>query len=221
VSGRLEAGDRPRSGGGYQDVFEFDGREGQDIVLEMHSTDFDSYLELRDPEGGMVAENDDGGEGRDAMIMTRLPRAGRYRVIARSYGESESTGFYELSLTAATEVAHPGRVGELRDGATVMGRLEAGDSVVGDSTYADVYTFRATQDGQVQIDLRSGDFDAYLIVKNAQGATLATDDDGAGEGTNSRVTLQVRSGQTYRIFANSYGEDRATGMYRLLARYVH
>ena len=219
VSGRLEAGDRPRSGGGFEDIFEFDGRAGQDIVLEMHSSDFDSYLELRDPDGGMVAENDDGGDGHDAMIMTRLSRAGRFRVIARSYGEAEASGFYELTLSAATEVGRPGRVGELRENETVMGRLEPGDSVVGDSTFADVYTFRAPRDGEVQITLRSGDFDAYLIVKSAPGATLATDDDGAGEGTNSRVTLTVRSGQTYRIFANSYGEDRATGMYRLSVRY--
>lgn len=221
VAGRLEAGDRPRSGGGYEDVFEFDARAGQDIVLEMHSSDFDSYLELRDPDGGMVAENDDGGEGRDAMVMTRLPRAGRYRVIARSYGESEASGFYELTLSAASEVGRPGRIVEVHENETVMGRLEPGDSIVGDSTFADVYTFRAPRDGDVQITLRSGDFDAYLIAKNAQGATLATDDDGAGDGTNSRITLPVRAGQAYRILANSYGEDRATGMYRLTVRYSH
>ena len=219
ASGRLEPGDRPRSGGGYQDVFEFEARAGQDIIIELHSTDFDPFLELRDPDGGLVADNDDGGEGRDAMIMTRLSRAGRYRIIARAYGESEASGYYDLTLAAAGDVARPGRVGELRDNQTLLGRLEQGDSVIGDSTFADVYTFRASRDGSVQIDLRSGDFDSYLIVKSQNGGTLATDDDGAGEGTNSRITLDVRNGQTYRIYANSYGEDRATGMYRLSVRY--
>jgi hypothetical protein len=219
VSGRLEPGDRPRGGGGYEDLWEFDGHSGQDVMVEMHSTDFDSYLELRDADGAMVAENDDGGEGNDALILTRLPRDGRYRIVARSYGERQTTGFYELSLSQGGDIARPGRGGELREGQMAMGRLEAGDSVVGDSTYADVYTFRAARDGQVRIDLRSGDFDAYLIVKSANGSTLATDDDG-GDGTNSRITLPVHAGETYRIYANSYGDDRATGLYRLSLRYT-
>jgi hypothetical protein len=219
VSGRLEAGDRPRSGGGYQDMWEFEGRQGQDVTIEMHSSDFDSYLELRDDQGSVLAENDDGGDGQDALILTRLPHNGTYRIVARSYGDHESSGIYELTLTTNADVGRPGRPAELRDGQTVMGRLEPGDSLVGDSTFADVYTFRAARDGDVQIDLRSGDFDAYLIVKDQRGATLATDDDGSGEGTNSRITLSVRNGQMYRVYANSFGEDRASGMYRLSLRY--
>lgn len=220
VSGRLEAGDRPRDGGGYQDLWEFDGRAGQDVMIEMHSADLDSYLELRDEAGVMIAENDDGGDGNDALILTRLPRAGRYRIVARSYGEvREASGLYELSFALGGEVSRPGRVLELREAETVLGRLEAGDSVVGDSTYADVFNYRASRDGDVVIDLRSGDFDAYLLVKDANGATLATDDDG-GDGTNSRVTLHVQRGQAIRVFANSYGEDRASGMYRLSLRYA-
>jgi len=218
VSGRLEAGDRPRSGGGYQDTWEFDGRAEQDVMIEMHSADFDSYLELRDADNALVQENDDGAGGRDALIVAHLPRAGRYRIIARSFGEHEATGVYDLSLSLATEVAQPGRVVQLAPDQPVLGRLEAGDSVVGDSTFADVFTFRAPRDGDVTIDLRSGDFDAYLIVKDAEGSTLATDDDG-GEGTNARVAMHVQRGQAYRIYANSYGADRAAGMYRLSVRY--
>lgn len=219
VSGRLEAGDRPRSGGGYLDTWEFEGRAGQDVVIEMSSAEFDSYLELRDPGGAVVSENDDGGEGRDALIITRLPSNGRYRIIARSYGESETTGFYDLSLATSTEVARPGRGGEIRPGQVHMGRLEQGDSLLGDSTYADVLTFRATDSGELTIDMRSADFDAYLILKDAEGATLATDDDG-GEGTDSRIAHHVERGRTYRIYANSYGEDRATGLYRLTLRFA-
>ena len=219
VNGRLEPGDRPRGGGGYEDLWEFNGRSGQDVMIEMHSGDFDSYLELRDNDGTMVAENDDGGEGNDALILTRLPHDGRYRIVARSYGDRAATGMYELTLSQGGDVARPGRAGEIHDGETAMGRLESGDSLVGDSTYADVFTFRAPRDGDVRIDLRSGDFDAYLIVKSGSGNLLATDDDG-GDGTNSRVNLSVHSGDVLRIYANSYGDDRATGMYRLSLHYV-
>jgi len=219
ASGRLEAGDRPRSGGGYQDQWEFDGRQNQNIMLEMRSSDFDAYLELRDADGNLVAENDDGGDGTNALISARLTRNGRYRVIARSYGERESTGFYELTLTNVGDVAAPAQVVTLTEGQTVFGRLEAGDSVIGDSTYADAFTFRAPRDGDVTIDLRSSEFDAYLIVQDAEGATLATDDD-SGEGTDARVSMHMERGHSYRILANSYGEDRQSGTYRIALRYA-
>ena len=218
ASGRLEVGDRPRSGGGFQDLWEFDGRQGRTAVIEMRSAEFDAFLELRDPDGALVAENDDGGDGTDALITATLPQSGRYRVVARSYGEREASGFYELDLTNAGAAAQPGRTAELREDEVVFGRLEEGDSLVGDSTYADVFTFRAPRNGDVTIDLRSSEFDAYLIVKDADGVTQSTDDDG-GDGTDARVLLRVERGATYRIIANSYGEDRATGTYRIAVRY--
>jgi len=220
ASGRLEAGDRPRSGGGYQDLWEFDGRQGQTVVLEMRSSEFDAFLELRDPDDGLVAQDDDGGDGTNAMITATLPRNGRYRVVARSYGEREASGYYDLSLVMAGEVARAGRVVELREGQTVFGRLEAGDSVLGDSTYADVFTFRAPRDGEIVVDLRSSEFDAYLLVKDANGVTQSTDDDGGDSGTDARVTMRVDRNQTYRFYANSYGQDRASGAYRIAVRYA-
>jgi hypothetical protein len=218
ASGRLEPGDRPRSGGGFQDLWEFDGRQGQAVVVEMRSAEFDAFLELRDPDNALVAENDDGGDGTDALVTASLPRNGRYRVVARSFGEREASGYYELSLATAGDMARPGRAAELREGETVFGRLEAGDSLLGDSTFADVFTFRAPRDGDVVIDLRSSEFDAYLVVKDAEGVTQSTDDDG-GDGTDARVTMRVAGGVTYRIFANSYGQDRDTGTYRIAIRY--
>lgn len=218
ASGRLEIGDRPRSGGGFQDLWEFDGRRGQTVMLEMRSGEFDAYLELRDPDGGLVSENDDGGDGTDALITATLPANGRYRAVARSYSEREASGFYELTLTNAAEAARPGRPVELREGQVTFGRLEAGDSVVGDSTYADVFSFRAPRDGEITVDLRSSEFDAYLIAKDAEGMTLSTDDDG-GDGTDARITMRVERGRTYRFLANSYGEDRASGSYRIALRF--
>jgi hypothetical protein len=219
VSGRLEEGDRGRGDGAFEDWFEFEGRSGQVVSIEMRASEFDAYLELRDARGEVVSENDDGlGEGRDAFIMTALPANGRYRIVARSYGES-SRGLYDLSFAMAGPAAAAGRAGELRPGDLVVGRLEYGDSVVGDSTYADVYTFRADRTGDIVIELSSSDFDAYLILRDAQGRTLATDDDGGTGSTNSRIVARVTAGQTYRILANSFGAERASGSYRITLRW--
>jgi hypothetical protein len=218
VVGRLERGDQPRPDGGFQDVWEFDGRSGQDVTLSLRSAAFDAYLELLDPRGSTVAENDDGfGEGTDSFIAARLSREGRYRVVVRGYGESEAVGLYELALEAAVPAAPPGRVVEARLGETVTGRLEAGDSTLGDSSYADIFLYRPAASGRVMIQLRSSDFDAYLVLQDADGHALASDDDG-GSGTDAQLTYEVEAGKTYRIVANSYGDERSTGLYRLTLR---
>ena len=218
LAGRLEPGDQAREDGNLQDAWEFDGRAGQDVTIEARSAAFDTYLELRDPAGTVVAENDDGlGEGTNSLIAARLPRAGRYRIVVRGYGDGASAGVYELALGEAAPSARPGEVREIRIGETATGRLEPGDSVMGDSTYADIVTFRPTTSARVTVLLRSSDFDAYLLLQDADGRTLASDDDG-GSGTDAQLTYAVVAGRTYRLVANSYGAERATGAYRLTVR---
>ena len=218
LAGRLERGDQAREEGGLQDVWEFDGRDGEDVTIELRSPAFDTYLELRGPGGDLLAENDDGfGEGTDSFVSAHLPRDGRYRVVVRGYGEAEATGLYELALGAATPPAPPGRALEASLGETYTGRLEPGDSAMGDSSYADVFLFRPVSSGQVVFQLRSSDFDAYLLLQDADGRTLASDDDG-GSGTDAQLTYGVVAGRTYRVVANSYGEERSTGLYRLTLR---
>lgn len=220
VSGRLEPGDQRRGDGAYQDEWEFDGRANQEVIVEMRADDFDAFLELRDDRGTLVSENDDGGDGTNSLLTARLPRNGRYRIIARSFGDSERSGFYELTLTVASgTAAAPGRAQELRLDEVMVGRLESGDSVVGDGSWADVFTFRAPNDGELVLEMRSGAFDTYLIVRESDGATLGTDDDG-GDGTNSRLQVRVVRGRSYRVYANSYGADMAEGSYQLTARWV-
>jgi hypothetical protein len=218
LAGRLERGDEAREDNGYQDRWEFDARPNQDVTVELRSGAFDTYVELRDPQGNVVAENDDGlGDGTDSFVAAHLTRGGRYRIVVRGYGDRESTGLYELALGQASAAARPGQEVELRLGETTMGRLESGDSVMGDHSFADVFVFRPTVSGRVVIQVRSSDFDAFLIVQDAEGRTLASDDDG-GTGTDAQLTYEVVAGRTYRILANSYGEERSTGAYRVIVR---
>jgi len=217
--GRLEPGDSARAEGGVEDAWEFDARGGEDVIAELRSTAFDTYLELHGPDGALLAQDDDGlGDGTNSLITEHLERAGRYRLVVRSFGEKQGLGLYELSLSrSAAAVGGPGKVQEIHPGDQLLGRLEPGDSTVGDGTYGDVFLFRPQASGQVVIDLRSSDFDAFLILQDAAGRTLLTDDD-SGEGTNARITYEVNAGTTYRIVANSYGGTRTTGTYRISVR---
>lgn len=217
--GRLEPGDSVRADGGLQDAWEFEARGGEDIGAELRSTAFDTYLELYGPDGALLAQDDDGlGEGTNSLISEHLERAGRYRLVVRAFGEKQGGGLYELAVSRfAAAVGGPGRVQEIRAGDMLLGRLEPGDSTVGDGTYGDAFLFTPRAPGQAVIDLRSSDFDAFLILQDATGQTLLTDDD-SGEGTNARITYQVNAGTTYHIIANSYGGTRTTGTYRISVR---
>jgi hypothetical protein len=217
--GRLEPGDLGRAGGGYEDDWDFDASGGEDVVVELRSITFDTYLELYGPDGKLLAQDDDGlGEGTNSEITAHLPRAGRYRLLVRAYTEKQdATGLYELALLKVESIARPGVASRIEAGTTVVGRLEPGDSTVGDSTYADIYLFRPRSSGQAVIDLRSADFDAYLILQDASGRVLVTDDD-SGSGSDARITYDVTAGATYRILANSYGGSRDIGSYRLSVR---
>ncbi len=111
VSGRLESGDRPLAGSGeFSDAYVVDGRAGQTLVVEMESSDFDTYLLVRGPDGESFDNDDAEGSSRRSRLEVPM-RDGRYRVIATSYRTGE-TGAYTLAARpAAGRVApQPGRV---------------------------------------------------------------------------------------------------------------
>ena len=64
----------------------------------------DSYVELRDSSGALVAENDDGGIAFDSFLMYRATTTGTFYVVARHYSPSVTptypvvTGNYTLSV---------------------------------------------------------------------------------------------------------------------------
>ena len=48
-AGSLRSGDRTLGDGEYIDTFEFDGRPGQHVTIDLRSNDFDTHLILIDP----------------------------------------------------------------------------------------------------------------------------------------------------------------------------
>lgn len=82
------------------------------------------------------------------------------------------------------------------------------------NTYKDDYRLQSTTGGQVQLDLTSGAFDAYLqIVDSRTGRIIAANDDGGG-GTNARLTLNLQAGVGYIVRVTSYWANE-TGNYSL------
>jgi S1-C subfamily serine protease len=103
------------------------------------------------------------------------------------------------------------------DGPTLEGRLGAGSYVLNtDGSYYALYSFTAKRQQQVVIDLMSADFDAFLMLLDADGELIVMDDD-SGHGTDARISITLPHSGAYSIVVNSYqpGEE---GAYRLSLR---
>ena len=95
ASGSLSASDAVRDNGAHYDTWSVTAPAGQRLVITMESEELDAYLLLEGQDGAVFARNDDGGSESSARIDIRVPEAGRYRVIASSYGSGE-TGTYRI-----------------------------------------------------------------------------------------------------------------------------
>ena len=119
--------------------------------------------------------------------------------------------------TAAVAFHAPGAEGAIAVGETVRGELAAGDRLMSDSTYADVWQLQGTAGERVEIELRSDDFDTYLEVLDSTGTIIGQDDDSGGN-LNSRLSLALPAAGTYRIVVNSAGHEPRVGAYTLTVR---
>ena len=92
----------------------------------------------------------------------------------------------------------------LAPGATVEGAIEDGDlTQAEDSWRYDDYAVTARAGQRFEAILRSGAFDTYLEVfpPDEAAEALATDDDGLGEGTDSRLRFTASEAGTYTLRA--------------------
>ena len=107
INNSLAEGDRIRENGSFMNLYQFQGRAGQRVVIEMISQKINSFLILcqvsESSEGQIyskITENDDRGAGDfNAQINTILPKDGVYAIFASSQQRGE-TGNYSLRVTA-------------------------------------------------------------------------------------------------------------------------
>ena len=101
-SGALASGDDTLASGEFVDWYEFEGRPGQHVAIDLRSSAFDTYLILKDPTGQQT-ENDDADDGDvgHSLIETELSEAGTYSILVTSY-ESGETGTYRLTIDPST-----------------------------------------------------------------------------------------------------------------------
>ena len=102
LSGQLVEHESQMVDGHYFNRHSIPGREGDEIVIEMVSDDFDPYLRLFDSRGVEIASDDDAAGRQNAQVVVTLPSTGTYQVIAVANYENTG-GAYTLSVRSARE----------------------------------------------------------------------------------------------------------------------
>ncbi len=187
-------------------VWFFQGAEGDVVTIAMNARDedMDCYLELYGPNGVALTDDDDSGEGFNALIeYYRLPADGAYRIVASS-GMFGAAGAYGLALERVEMVVE----GTLTYGETMSATLESGTRHhwLFEGEEGDVVTISMTAVG--------GDMDAYLELFAPDGVRVMTDDDSGGDANAEISTFELPLSGTYRIIARGY-DDGDVGEYEL------
>ncbi|HEX2202164.1 MAG TPA: PPC domain-containing protein [Longimicrobium sp.] len=208
----------------YYDDWVFEGRRGETVIVSMDSRAFDAFLHLGVVRRGRyeeLATDDDGGNGTDSRLEYRLPEDGTYVIRANSL--SEDTGPYTLTLVGGRRSSgggggwydrdqvdrYPsgGRDGWVTPGRPVRDRLEQGDATLDNGAFFHLYRYEGRRGERLTVDLRSSDFDAYLVIGTPGGrhgveTALMRDDDG-GDDRNSRIVYTLPNDGEYVIRVNS------------------
>jgi len=123
VSGASTSGDIDF--GGDEDWYSVDLEVGMEYSFALDGLS-DSYLTLYDSDGQVVATNDDGGDGENALLEFTPKSSGTYYIAASAYTDRE-TGEYVLSLSSETKtddyLGNVYQAGSLSLGVSVNGQL--------------------------------------------------------------------------------------------------
>lgn len=205
--GRLEKSDDLLNSGEYADAYTFSGSRGQRAVVDLRSGDFDPYVFVRAPSGEQFDNDDFEGDASRSLLSLDLSESGEYRVTVTSY-EAGETGGYTLTIDVGASSGLAPRMDR-------NGRLESGDATLTTGEFVDSYEFEGSPGQRVAIDLRSSDFDTYLILKDPVGEQTENDDsdDGGGVGHSSLAADLLEAG-TYKVLVTSY-ESGESGAYSL------
>ena len=211
VQGSLAAGDETLANGEWVDTYTVELQAGQQLTLDMTSSDLDTYVGLRSPSGAVDGNDDFGGSRTHSRVERTIEESGAWSVYATTYQAGQG-GSYTLQ-------AQVGGGGASSDGTERWsGSLASGDAVLSSGEYADVVRVEGQAGERWVVDLRSTAFDPFLIVKGPD-ATQVENDDFEGAGDRSLVDFTLETSGTWQIATTTYRAGEG-GAYDLTLRRV-
>lgn len=177
--------------------YSFRGEAGDAVVIRMESSDFDSYLTLRDTAGSELAYNDDGAGNLNSLIGPfMLPETGEYLIEARSL-DGTSTGRYTLSLDRV-------EMAQIAYGETVEVAFDSRNNAFYyalDASAGDVITVTTSSGGSI---------DTRLTLNDPYNYQLISDEDG-GSGFDPEIfNYVINSSDTYTLILQAAADGEGT-----------
>jgi hypothetical protein len=204
LRGVLESGDKKLESGEYVDEYTIDGEPGRAVLIDLRSSDFDTYLFVRTPDGQQF-ENDDYESDRDrSLLWLELTQKGDYTVYVTSF-ESGESGPYEVDISIQEAVAAFEPIVE-------QGTLKRGDELMATGEYYDTFEFIGSPGQRIHIELASSDFDTYLILVPPEGDQQENDD--GDSRSQSVIDAQLSAYGPHQVIVTSY-EVGESGDYSL------
>ncbi|MEP7284791.1 MAG: PPC domain-containing protein [Chloroflexota bacterium] len=192
----------------FRVVYTFQGRKGDIIDVSLTNTDgtLDPVLILADDQNKLIASDDDSIPDFNAeLVSEQLPRDSTYFLIVTRFGQERglTTGSYSLTLS---------RVGITGDADTA---LHYGDSIVNEIStqqFQHIYAFRAIRGDIIQATMQriSGDLDSFLILADAAGNVLVSnDEDAESPGTLDAgiYNFRIEKSGNYLLVATRFGRE--------------
>ena len=212
--------------GSYYKAYQFQGQAGQSLIIEMRANAIDPYLVLFDSTGRKIAEDDDGGGGKNARLVVTLPTTGRYTLYANSYevgqaGSFTITGSLSNNLTAQSRLESPIELtgdrqlifqknGILNNRSRVLAR---------DGSRFETFSFSGQAGQVVQINLTSPDFHPYLVLF-APNSQVVQESNGLPSRKQATITLELPITGTYRTIVNAF-DRTGQGTYKLTVKRIN
>jgi len=207
------------------DVYTIQASQGDAIVIDLTSTDYDTYLAVISDAFDEPMTNDDVAEGNtNSQITFTAPADGEYNVVASCY-DPEARGDYTLTIGGGeasnnapsrvpAEGFELGNALPLMSGTSATGTLNEDDVRLDNDSPYDVYAVQLAAGQSVSVDLRSSDLDPYLIVTSDLLDSALENDDYNNARNHSRVSFTAPEAGTYHIIVNCYASDDS-GAYEL------
>lgn len=99
ITDTLTDKDIPTGFGGFYRDYIVTFEEGDQVVMDLTSEEFDTIITLIAPDGVAIGENDDGPDGTtNSLLFARITRAGNYIVRVSPYA-GQGVGAFTLKVT--------------------------------------------------------------------------------------------------------------------------
>lgn len=217
VNGTLEASEtKSDQNGAVADVYQLNGRQGEQYTITLTSEAFDAYLYVRGP-GSLSQDNDDDGSGSyNSRLSITFPENGTAQVYVTSFSRN-ATGPYQLLVERTGQA--PTMASAQSNGPPVTpqqfaGELTQGDAQLQSGEFTDTYPLQGVAGQVVEISLTSSQFDTYVAISGPNGFGEFNDDDVERGTRNSRLVTTLPASGAYTIHVTSYAAGES-GAYQL------